>query len=92
MDIENALIEYISEGRGYNMMVDIVNDYGDYYISDIIENFEKDCLGIDGEGGYYDSNEDIQDYLENFIDHQAEYSSEFWLVEDDEDDEEYGGE
>jgi hypothetical protein len=72
------------------MMVDIVNDYGDYSISDIIEKFEKDCLGIDGECGYYDSNMEIQDKLEDFINYQAEYNPELWLHEDDEeyDDEE----
>jgi hypothetical protein len=92
MDIEEDIIEYICDGGGYNMMVDFVNDYGDYSVSDIIENFEKDCLGIDGECGYYDSNEDIQDKLENFINIQAQNDCDFWYHEDDEDDEEYDDE
>jgi hypothetical protein len=91
-NIEDDLIEYICEGRGYNMMVNIVNGYSDYCISDIIESFEKDCLGIDGECGYHYSNVEIQDKLENFIDKQAQYNYEFWLEEDNEDDEEYDDE
>jgi hypothetical protein len=74
------------------MMVDFVNDYGDYSVSDIIENFEKDCLGIGSKYGYYDSNADIQDRLENFINQQVQYDYSFWYHEDEEDDEEYDDE